>query len=192
MRHLLTTVFAAVVASVVATDDAHACCAAGPSGQPVVNADQSVILVWDSATKTEHFIRRASFRSEADDFGFLVPTPSQPELAESGNDAFPLLQKLTEPEHKKMQRPSNGEGGCCSPAAYSYGAKPVIAPVTAPVLAGVLAPRATRVAPILGRLWDGFGATLRRLWADSRRPDAERLHGHFGAGDLWLLYGRLA
>src|SRR4051794_11845205 len=41
-----------------------ACCPAPPSGRPVVNADQTVVIVWDAATKTEHFIRRASFKAE--------------------------------------------------------------------------------------------------------------------------------
>src|SRR5215813_1786031 len=81
---------------------AQACCTAPPSGKPVVNADQTVIMIWDTATKTQHFIRQASFKSEADDFGFLVPSPSQPELSESGNEAFPFLLKLTEPETKKL------------------------------------------------------------------------------------------
>jgi hypothetical protein len=89
-----------------------ACCPVPPQGKPVVNADQTVILLWDAATKTEHFIRRASFQSEADDFGFLVPTPNQPTLAESGNEAFPFLQKLTEPEIQKRPKPSGGCGGC--------------------------------------------------------------------------------
>jgi hypothetical protein len=91
-----------------------ACCAAPPSGKPVVNADQAVLIIWDAATKTEHFIRRASFKSEADDFGFLVPTPSQPELDESGNEVFPYLQKLTEPEKLKRSRPSEMSCGCGS------------------------------------------------------------------------------
>lgn len=91
-----------------------ACCPAPPSGKPVVNADQTVILIWDPATNTEHFIRKASFKSEADNFGFLVPSPSRPELAESGNAAFPLLQKLTEPEIVRQARPSRGIGCGCS------------------------------------------------------------------------------
>jgi hypothetical protein len=90
-----------------------ACCPAPPSGKPVVNADQTVILIWDAATKTQHFIRKASFKSDADSFGFLVPSPTTPELEESGNEAFPYLLKVTEPEKKKMTRPSGG--GCtCS------------------------------------------------------------------------------
>jgi hypothetical protein len=76
---------------------APACCAVGPAGRAVINADQSVIIIWDAATKTQHFIRKATFASEADNFGFLVPTPSQPALAESGNEAFPLLARITAP-----------------------------------------------------------------------------------------------
>src|SRR5262249_1814168 len=66
--------------------------------------------------RTEHFIRKASFQSEADDFGFIVPCPSQPELEESGDDAFPYLLKLTAPEVKWRLRPI--PIGC---SAYSLG-----------------------------------------------------------------------
>jgi hypothetical protein len=100
-----------------------ACCPAPPSGKPVVNADQTVIMIWDAATKTQHFIRQASFKSEADDFGFLVPTPSQPVLDESGNDAFRFFQKLTEPEKQKVPRPSGGIGCGCSAGPGHYRSK---------------------------------------------------------------------
>jgi len=90
------------------------CCAVFRSGQPVVNADQTVIMIWDAAAKTQHFIRQASFKSAADDFGFLVPSPSEPELDESGNDAFAHLRTLTEPEKKKAPRGGGGIGCGCS------------------------------------------------------------------------------
>jgi hypothetical protein len=103
---------ALLAASDLGSPPVPACCPAPPSGKPVVNADQTVILLWDAANKTEHFIRRASFQSAADDFGFIVPTPSRPELAESGDGAFPHLQKLTEPEVQKVPRPSGVGCGC--------------------------------------------------------------------------------
>jgi hypothetical protein len=93
---------------------ADGCCPAGPSGKPVVNADQSVIILWDAASQTEHFIRRASFKSEGEDFGFLIPSPSKPELAESGNEAFPTLQKLTEPDVVTQKRAAAGSGCTCA------------------------------------------------------------------------------
>ncbi len=91
-----------------------ACCPVGPQGKPVVNADQTVVILWDPESKTEHFIRQASFKSDAADFAFLIPTPNEPELAESGNEAFPFLAKVTAPEIQKVPRPSAGAGCACS------------------------------------------------------------------------------
>ena len=73
-------------------------CAIAPSGnKPVAIADESAIIIWDAANKTQHFIRRASFQSAAPDFGFLVPTPSKPELAEASDAAFAHLARVTAP-----------------------------------------------------------------------------------------------
>jgi hypothetical protein len=108
---MIRLVWLALIAILVAVPPAaESCCPAPPSGKPVVNADQTVILLWDAATMTEHFIRKAKFVSDADDFGFLIPSPSKPELAESGNEAFPTLQTLTEPEVITKSRPAGG--GC--------------------------------------------------------------------------------
>lgn len=94
-----------------------ACCPAPPLGSWVINADQTVIMVWDPVAKLQHFVRKASFQSEADDFGFLIPSPSKPELAESGNNAFDYLHQVTAP--RIIHRPQAQGGGCnlgCSAA----------------------------------------------------------------------------
>ena len=75
----------------------NACCPVSAPGVPVVNADQTVILIWDRDRQTEHFIRQASFQSDGDSVGFLVPTPSRPQLEESGDAAFPYLAQVTAP-----------------------------------------------------------------------------------------------
>src|SRR5580692_3138180 len=59
-----------------------ACAVAPPRNGHVSIADETAIIVWDAATKTEHFIRRASFQTASKDFGFIVPTPSKPMLTE--------------------------------------------------------------------------------------------------------------
>jgi hypothetical protein len=80
------------------TRSAEACCAVAGRGESAVNADQEIILVWDKEQQTEHFIRKASFRSEGDSVGFLVPTPSRPQLEQSGNAAFSYLRGITAPK----------------------------------------------------------------------------------------------
>ncbi|OYV04765.1 MAG: hypothetical protein CFE26_15125, partial [Verrucomicrobiales bacterium VVV1] len=78
-------------------DVARSCCAVSSAGIPAINADQTVILLWDKERQTEHFIRKASFRGQGDSVGFLVPSPSRPQLEESGNEAFPYLAQITAP-----------------------------------------------------------------------------------------------
>jgi hypothetical protein len=75
-----------------------ACAPAPRMGEDVKIVDESAIIVWDEANHTEHFIRRATFKTETADFGFLVPTPSKPSLAEASDKAFTHIQRLLEPK----------------------------------------------------------------------------------------------
>ncbi|HKI32035.1 MAG TPA: DUF2330 domain-containing protein [Gemmataceae bacterium] len=97
----------------VPTHRAAGCAVAPRPGESVQMADESAIILWDAASKTEHFIRRASFLSSARNFGFLVPTPTKPELAEAGDEAFATLADLTKPKIVTQPRPSGGAGGGC-------------------------------------------------------------------------------
>lgn len=92
-----------------------ACCAVAPPGKPVLNADQTVLILWDAAAKTQHFIRQASFLSQSPELGFLVPTPTMPELAESGTEAFEYLSQLTAPAVVNRPRPAHFSCGCGAP-----------------------------------------------------------------------------
>jgi hypothetical protein len=96
---------------------AYPCASVEPIGGPaepdvrVSIAEESAIIVWDAANRTEHFIRRATFDTGGraiKDFGFLVPTPTVPELAEARDTAFDSLEKTMEPEilHKQRFKPA--------------------------------------------------------------------------------------
>jgi Uncharacterized protein conserved in bacteria (DUF2330) len=117
--HTACLIGAVLVPGFLLDSGASACCPAPPSGKPVVNADQTVILLWDAANRTQHFIRKASFKSEADDFGFIVPSPTLPELNESGDEAFPYLLDLTKPEVKTVWQPPSI--GCALHSPQSLG-----------------------------------------------------------------------
>jgi hypothetical protein len=82
---------------VVDAAPARACAPAPREGQVVRIVDEEAIIAYDERAKIEHFIRRGTFRSSGADFGFLVPTPSQPELAETDEAVFARLGGLLVP-----------------------------------------------------------------------------------------------
>jgi Uncharacterized protein conserved in bacteria (DUF2330) len=96
---------------------AEACGWAARKGFRVSIADESAIIVWDGATKTQHFIRRASFKTDAPDFGFLVPTPTRPELGEADDMAFKRLTPLARPLVKGKGGKGGAGGGKAKPPA---------------------------------------------------------------------------
>lgn len=89
------TVAALALAGCLFVRDATACAPAPRQGERVNVAEESAVIVWDPATRTEHFIRRATFSGEARDFGFLVPTPTVPVLARVDDDVFDRMQEKT-------------------------------------------------------------------------------------------------
>src|SRR5262245_33760455 len=110
MTRIATAVILAAILAVlpvVAPSPATGCASAPPPGARVEITDEVALIVWDEATQTEHFIRRASFRSTAADFGFLVPTPSKPDLGEADDGLFDYLATVTAPkvEERNVRRP---------------------------------------------------------------------------------------
>jgi len=108
-----------------------ACAPAPRSGDEVRIAEESAIIIWDAAGRTQHFIRRASFETRAKDFGFLVPTPSVPDLAEADDKAFRMLQELTEPPARAPEPAPKAE----APKSIEVIAKVKVAGYDAAVLA---------------------------------------------------------
>lgn len=100
---------ASTLAALVLTGSIWACSGVGPPGKPVVFGDQTNIVIWDEKHQTEHFIRNANFRSGADDFGFIAPTPGKPNLHEASTQAFYTLASLAPPP--PMQVFAGGAGG---------------------------------------------------------------------------------
>lgn len=81
MRHLFIAIvlFAAVALLATSEPSAEGCAAIPRKGEPYIRiAEESAIIVWNSATKVQHFIRRAAFDTKSPDFAFLVPTPKAP------------------------------------------------------------------------------------------------------------------
>lgn len=89
------TLLCLALAGLLCSREADACAPAPRYGEHVDVAEESAVIVWEPDTKTEHFIRRATFRGEARDFGFLVPTPSVPVLARVDDSVFDRMHEKT-------------------------------------------------------------------------------------------------
>jgi Uncharacterized protein conserved in bacteria (DUF2330) len=99
------------VALIPAAPPASGCAVVPNKDGHVAVANELAVIVFDEETKTEHFVRKATFQSTSADFGFLVPTPSVPELVEATGDAFAALAKLTEPK-VEVRRVETTNFGC--------------------------------------------------------------------------------
>lgn len=109
-----TVVLTGAVAGVMRSRSAEGCALVGRRIIPVRIDAEEALIVWDAAHRREHFIRQARFRGEGrEPFGFLVPTPTQPELAEADERVFDRLTRFygaPEPPRRHARR-SRGVGG---------------------------------------------------------------------------------
>lgn len=100
---IASLVAAAALATSINESDVCACAPAMRAGEKVHISEESAFIVWDAATKTEHFVRRAQFDTKAGDFGFLVPTPTRPVLSEVADTVFEHLVNLTRPPFRPVK-----------------------------------------------------------------------------------------
>lgn len=98
MRTLLWPIALASTLGLVDVAPARACAPAPPPGEFVQIAEETALIVWNAEANQEHFIRRGAFRTGAKDFGFLVPTPSKPELGAVPDAVISQLETMTRPE----------------------------------------------------------------------------------------------
>jgi hypothetical protein len=103
---LLLASFVAGIGLLVSSP-ADACSPVMARGAHVTIAGESAIIVWDEKAKRQHFIRRAAFDTAVPYFGFLVPTPTEPKLAEAPDELFTRLEDWTKPavETRRVPRP---------------------------------------------------------------------------------------
>lgn len=80
------------------------CCAVSPTQKRAIFGTQINLVIWDAKTMTEHFVRDASFETEAKDLGFIAPSPTVPELADAKVEVFNVLESLKPPP------PPNSDG----------------------------------------------------------------------------------
>jgi len=88
---------------------------------PEGNYGAGSVIIWDKAHHTEHFIRSAVINSTKGDVGFLVPTPTTPELALADKRIFDLAGK-----YLPIYRGNGPAPAAAAPAEETDGIEPVI------------------------------------------------------------------
>lgn len=97
-----------MILAIAGASPVFACAPAPHAGEWVDVVEESAVIAWDPATKTQHFIRRATFQGDARDFGFLVPTPTAPQLAAVDDGIFEtLIEKTKRPTIERTRRKIN-------------------------------------------------------------------------------------
>jgi hypothetical protein len=106
----------AILAAIPCRTPLRACGVAPQPGGSVGIASESALIVYDAKAKVQHFLRTANFNTTSSDFGFFVPVPAKPELAEASAAVFGELATLTAPRvietiERRTRMPTIGCGG---------------------------------------------------------------------------------
>jgi len=135
-------------------------------GKSVSITGEEALIVWDAERGVEHFIRRGEFRTDADDFGFLVPTPSPPELSEVDNGVFDRLRSHIAPpiEYTHAWVPVTL---CMTPFMVVFSAEPEVVMVSA-AASGVEVLSTARVAGLDATVVRSTDAEALAGWLDER------------------------
>ncbi len=185
-RHLLAA--AAVLAAGLLSAPprpASGCAAAPPPDGWVSVRDETALIVYDAATKTEHFIRTANFQTDSPaGFGFLVPTPSRPELAEASAEVFRELRDVTKPRTERRTRAKGLFEG------FSCGGRSVQAPDLATGSPSVRVVEQKRVGDLLGTVLLASDAKALREWLTAHgyavRPELEAWLANYTGGGWYV------
>src|SRR4051812_11863639 len=86
-----------------------ACCYFSAKDKDVLQPGQKVFISWDPVEKVESWTVQPKFEGNAQDFGMVIPTPSQPKLDEMPRDFFKelalysLLKRREQPVSKLLR-----------------------------------------------------------------------------------------
>ncbi len=125
---------------------------------------EEALIAWDEASHTEHFVRSARFDRMARDFGFIVPTPSEPTLTEVSERVF---RRLYDFYRRPVARHGHGDRGRSAAALGTAGPSDGIEVVSESQVAGLTGTvlRATSPTALDGWLTEHGYATTPALGA---------------------------
>lgn len=73
-------------------------------------ASENVVILWDHIKKRQHFVRDTVFSTNASEIAYIIPLPSQPELAEADPDLFSAVDLAWKSAQRKWEARSAAAG----------------------------------------------------------------------------------
>src|SRR5262245_62862417 len=111
-----------------------ACCYFSAKDKDVLQPAQKAYITFDPKDEIESFTVQPKFEGNAQDFGMVIPTPTQPKLHEMPRDffkhlaVFSIMKRRESPQSKLLRSPNLERWTAGGPvAAYGFtggGAKP--------------------------------------------------------------------
>jgi hypothetical protein len=74
-------------------------------------AYEQTLIIFDAEKRREHFVREVVFRTSREPFGFVVPTPSKPEVAKVAPSPFAKLRESFPFRPSMPNRTRSAKGG---------------------------------------------------------------------------------
>ncbi|MBN1162469.1 DUF2330 domain-containing protein [Patescibacteria group bacterium] len=74
-----------------------------PSNRYIYETEQKAVIWYDEKTQRETLVLSISFEGDAEDFAWVVPVPSKPEVEKARNELFLALEELTAPTVSRVQ-----------------------------------------------------------------------------------------
>jgi len=108
-------------------------------GEEAAITREAAVIVYEPDSQTQTFIRSATFDGKGGDFGFIVPTPSEPDLSEIDGKVFTEANKIFQrryPPKPYSGLPNRGGGGG---AGAGWGSSDGVAVLKVQSLAGMRA-----------------------------------------------------
>jgi hypothetical protein len=129
-RRSVAAVVLALPLLAVDSRDANACgCFTPPDPSvPIVQAGERILYAMENGIVTAHI--QIQYAGDAQDFGWLLPLPSVPEMELGTDELFASLTTNTQPKYRLVQKydgncgfnPANNRGGVLAPTAGGTGA----------------------------------------------------------------------
>lgn len=182
-RHALLAVALGAAVALVPTRSPG--CAIVPlQGKWTGTIGETAVIIWDAPNRIEHFTRAALFGGNSSDFGFLVPTPGRPELADAPGPISARLEVITRPRTVVKKR--LGEIGCLPQSRFDA----VGAALPAPDAQAVTVVEQKRVGDFDAAVLKATDANALRGWLGANgytaRPELQKWLGDY-VDDGWYL-----